>query len=102
MYGDKQVFSGRIIGFTIETGSTLALLPPQNATKRCTFSHAAVRFKRDHLSINSFVFSGRAHVGQCRAPLPSPKRARGLAFSLPASLAVFRPISKAVINARSI
>jgi membrane fusion protein, multidrug efflux system len=32
MYGDKQVFSGRITGFTIGTGSTLALLPPQNAT----------------------------------------------------------------------
>lgn len=32
MYGDKQVFSGRISGFTFGTGSTLALLPPQNAT----------------------------------------------------------------------
>jgi membrane fusion protein, multidrug efflux system len=32
MYGDEQVFNGRITGFTIGTGSTLALLPPQNAT----------------------------------------------------------------------
>jgi membrane fusion protein (multidrug efflux system) len=32
IYGDKQVFGGRITGFTIGTGSTLALLPPQNAT----------------------------------------------------------------------
>jgi membrane fusion protein (multidrug efflux system) len=32
MYGDKQVFRGRIAGFTMGTGSTLALLPPQNAT----------------------------------------------------------------------
>jgi membrane fusion protein (multidrug efflux system) len=32
MYGDKRVFNGRISGFTIGTGSTLALLPPQNAT----------------------------------------------------------------------
>jgi membrane fusion protein, multidrug efflux system len=32
MYGDRQVFSGRISGFTMGTGSTLALLPPQNAT----------------------------------------------------------------------
>jgi membrane fusion protein (multidrug efflux system) len=32
MYGDKQVFSGRVTGFTMGTGSTLALLPPQNAT----------------------------------------------------------------------
>jgi membrane fusion protein (multidrug efflux system) len=32
MYGDRQVFNGRITGFTIGTGSTLALLPPQNAT----------------------------------------------------------------------
>jgi membrane fusion protein, multidrug efflux system len=32
MYGDKRVFKGRIEGFTEGTGSTLALLPPQNAT----------------------------------------------------------------------
>jgi membrane fusion protein, multidrug efflux system len=32
MYGDKQLFRGRITGFTMGTGSTLALLPPQNAT----------------------------------------------------------------------
>ena len=32
MYGDKRVFKGRISGFTMGTGSTLALLPPQNAT----------------------------------------------------------------------
>jgi len=32
MYGDKRVFKGRITGFTEGTGSTLALLPPQNAT----------------------------------------------------------------------
>jgi membrane fusion protein, multidrug efflux system len=32
MYGNRKVFKGRIAGFTIGTGSTLALLPPQNAT----------------------------------------------------------------------
>jgi membrane fusion protein (multidrug efflux system) len=32
MYGDGQVFKGRISGFTMGTGSTLALLPAQNAT----------------------------------------------------------------------
>ncbi len=32
MYGSRQKFEGRISGFTIGTGSTLALLPPQNAT----------------------------------------------------------------------
>jgi membrane fusion protein (multidrug efflux system) len=32
MYGRHQQFSGRISGFTFGTGSTLALLPPQNAT----------------------------------------------------------------------
>ena len=32
MYGGKQIFEGRISGFTFGTGSTLALLPPQNAT----------------------------------------------------------------------
>ena len=32
MYGSRQVFKGRIAGFTMGTGSTLALLPAQNAT----------------------------------------------------------------------
>ena len=32
MYGRKQRFEGRVSGFTMGTGSTLALLPPQNAT----------------------------------------------------------------------
>ena len=32
MYGSRQVFKGRITGFTMGTGSTLALLPAQNAT----------------------------------------------------------------------
>jgi len=32
MYGHRQVYKGRITGFTMGTGSTLALLPPQNAT----------------------------------------------------------------------
>jgi membrane fusion protein (multidrug efflux system) len=32
MYGTRRSFKGRISGFTIGTGSTLALLPPENAT----------------------------------------------------------------------
>jgi membrane fusion protein, multidrug efflux system len=32
MYGGKQKFEGRVSGFAFGTGSTLALLPPQNAT----------------------------------------------------------------------
>jgi membrane fusion protein (multidrug efflux system) len=32
MYGNRQTFKGRIAGFTMGTGSTLALLPAQNAT----------------------------------------------------------------------
>jgi membrane fusion protein, multidrug efflux system len=32
MYGSRHEFEGRISGFTFGTGSTLALLPPQNAT----------------------------------------------------------------------
>jgi membrane fusion protein (multidrug efflux system) len=32
MYGKKHIFQGRISGFSMGTGSTLALLPPQNAT----------------------------------------------------------------------
>jgi membrane fusion protein (multidrug efflux system) len=32
MYGGRKVFKGRVSGFTMGTGSTLALLPPENAT----------------------------------------------------------------------
>jgi membrane fusion protein (multidrug efflux system) len=32
MYGRQREFEGRITGFTMGTGTTLALLPPQNAT----------------------------------------------------------------------
>jgi len=32
MYGSRRTFEGRITGFTMGTGSTLAILPPQNAT----------------------------------------------------------------------
>src|SRR5262249_5533886 len=32
MYGNRQAFKGRVSGFTMGTGSTLALLPPENAT----------------------------------------------------------------------
>ena len=32
MYGSRREFKGRITGFTMGTGQTLALLPPQNAT----------------------------------------------------------------------
>jgi membrane fusion protein (multidrug efflux system) len=32
MYGSKHTFKGRITGFTMGTGSTLALLPAENAT----------------------------------------------------------------------
>jgi membrane fusion protein, multidrug efflux system len=32
MYGSRREFEGRITGFTMGTGESLALLPPQNAT----------------------------------------------------------------------
>jgi membrane fusion protein (multidrug efflux system) len=32
MYGRRREFAGRITGFTMGTGETLSLLPPQNAT----------------------------------------------------------------------
>jgi membrane fusion protein (multidrug efflux system) len=32
MYGSRRTFEGRVTGFEMGTGQTLALLPPQNAT----------------------------------------------------------------------
>ena len=42
MYGNRHHFRGRITGFTMGTGSTLALLPPQNATGNFVKSRAAI------------------------------------------------------------
>ena len=32
MYGERKTFKGHVSGFTMGTGSTIALLPPENAT----------------------------------------------------------------------
>jgi membrane fusion protein (multidrug efflux system) len=32
MYGSRKIFKGRVTGFTMGTGQTLAILPAQNAT----------------------------------------------------------------------
>ncbi len=42
MYGSHRTFHGRITGFTMGTGQTLSLLPPQNATGNYVTIRAAV------------------------------------------------------------
>jgi membrane fusion protein (multidrug efflux system) len=50
MYGGRHQFEGRISGFTMGTGSTFALLPPQNATGNFVkvVQRLPVRIELDH------------------------------------------------------
>ena len=51
MYGGRHVFKGRISGFTMGTGSTLALLPPEYATGNF------IKSSEEKVSVNS-IFEG--------------------------------------------
>src|SRR5262249_49014324 len=49
MYGGRHVFKGRVAGFTMGTGSTLALLSPENATGTCVKGVQRLRVRIDLL-----------------------------------------------------
>jgi membrane fusion protein (multidrug efflux system) len=93
MYGTRQVFKGRVSGFTMGTGSTLALLPPENATgnfvkvvQRLPVRIDLVDYDPDNaplfvgLSVRPYVHVRETptgpHAGQVlqpHAPQPSPE-----------------------------
>ena len=84
MYGSRREFEGRITGFTMGTGETLSLLPPQNATgnfvkivQRLPVRIELTNYDPDKdplfvgLSVTPYVYykeppSG-AHAGDCSA-----------------------------------
>jgi membrane fusion protein (multidrug efflux system) len=86
MYGSRREFEGRITGFTMGTGQTLALLPPQNATGNFVkiVQRLPVRIELTHydpgkatlfvgLSVTPYVYYKEAptgpHAGEVLQPL---------------------------------
>jgi membrane fusion protein, multidrug efflux system len=100
MYGGRRVFSGRVAGFTMGTGSTLALLPPQNATGNFVkvVQRLPVRIELENydsnkdplfvgLSVTPYVFLNR--------PARGPDAGKFLQSSLPTSSTAAAPQSPA-------
>jgi membrane fusion protein, multidrug efflux system len=96
MYGGRRVFPGRVAGFTMGTGSTLALLPPQNATGNFVkvVQRLPVRIELQGydpnkeplfigLSVTPYVYLNR--------PATGPDAGKVLQTSLPRSSTVARP-----------
>ena len=91
MYGSRQEFEGRITGFTMGTGQTLSLLPPQNATgnfvkivQRLPVRVELTDYDPDKaplfvgLSVTPYVYYKEPptgpHAGEVLQPLASPCR----------------------------
>ena len=80
MYGGRQTFKGRISGFTMGTGSTLALLPAQNATGNFVkvVQRLPVRIELDGLrpgqepAVHRHVGRSRTSISTSRRPDPMP------------------------------
>jgi membrane fusion protein (multidrug efflux system) len=90
MYGDRRVFKGRVSGFTMGTGSTLALLPPQNATGNFVkvVQRLPVRIElQDYDSDKSPLFVGTSVVPYVyiNKPLTGPDAGRFLQAYVPPS-----------------
>ena len=99
-YGRRRVFPGRVAGFTMGTGSTLALLPPQNATGNFVkvVQRLPVRIELENydpnkdplfvgLSVTPYVYLNR--------PATGPDAGRVLQTSLPRSSTAAAPQSPA-------
>ena len=91
MYGGRKEFEGRITGFTMGTGQTLSLLPPQNATgnfvkivQRLPVRIELTDYDPDKaplfvgLSVDPLrVLQGAAHGAPCRGRAETMGRATG-------------------------
>jgi membrane fusion protein (multidrug efflux system) len=95
MYGGRREFDGRITGFTMGTGQTLALLPPQNATgnfvkivQRLPVRIELTGYNPDKvplfvgLSVTPYVYykepASGPHAGEVLKPLRPRPRARAV------------------------
>ena len=90
MYGSRREYEGRITGFTMGTGQTLALLPPQNATGNFVkiVQRLPVRVElTDYDPDKAPLFVGLSVVPYVyyKEPAHGATRRRDLATALPAS-----------------
>ena len=62
MYGTRRVFKGRVSGFTMGTGSTLAILPAENATGNFVkvVQRLPVRYRSRRAESDRYTFVRRA------------------------------------------
>jgi membrane fusion protein, multidrug efflux system len=98
MYGERHVFKGRISGFTEGTGSTLAVLPPENATGNFVkvVQRLPVRIElQDYDPDKSPLFIGTSVVPYVylNRPLTGPNAGKFLQAFVPQS-----PSSSSAIN----
>lgn len=90
MYGGSHTFEGRISGFTMGTGSTLALLPPENATgnfvkvvQRLPVRIDLVHYDPDQTPL--FVGTSVTPVVDIRSKPAGPNAGRFLQAAIPGS-----------------
>jgi membrane fusion protein (multidrug efflux system) len=96
MYGGRRVFPGRVAGFTMGTGSTLALLPPQNATGNFVkvVQRLPVRIELEGYDPNKeplFIGLSVTPYVYLNKPATGPDAGKVLQTSLPRSSAVASP-----------
>ena len=85
MYGGRREFDGRITGFTMGTGQTLALLPPQNATGNFVkiIQRLPVRIElTDYDASKSPLFVGLSVTPYVYFREPQPAPTPGKSYSL--------------------
>jgi membrane fusion protein (multidrug efflux system) len=98
MYGRRRVFPGRVAGFTMGTGSTLALLPPQNATGNFVkvVQRLPVRIELEGYDANKeplFIGLSVTPYVYLNRPATGPDAGKVLQTSLPQSSTVAAPES---------
>jgi membrane fusion protein (multidrug efflux system) len=100
MYGGRRVFPGRVAGFTMGTGSTLALLPPQNATGNFVkvVQRLPVRIELENYDLNKdplFIGLSVTPYVYLNRPATGPDAGKFLQSSLPTSSTAAAPQSPA-------
>jgi membrane fusion protein, multidrug efflux system len=100
MYDGRRVFPGRVAGFTMGTGSTLALLPPQNATGNFVkvVQRLPVRIELENYDPNSdplFIGLSVTPYVHLNRPPTGPDAGKVLQTSLPRSSTAAAPQSSA-------
>ncbi len=99
MYGSRHTFEGRITGFTMGTGSTLALLPPENATGNFVKVVQRLPVRIDVMNYDSdkiplFVGISVTPVVDLLSPPTGPNAGRFLQAPIPMDEEAYKPLPK--------